>query len=78
MIIGLTGIAVTPLSPQGTVKVRGELWRARTGDESIEAGEEIKVQEVHELKLMVQRKPGLFDYFEETDTGLRRSNESPL
>ncbi|MFP3976173.1 MAG: NfeD family protein [Chloroflexota bacterium] len=55
-MIGLTGVTVTSLSPEGSVKIRGELWKARAGDKSIGAGEEIEVEDVEGLKLVVRRR----------------------
>ncbi len=33
-LIGETGIALTPLRPEGQIKVRSEIWRARSADDS--------------------------------------------
>jgi membrane-bound serine protease (ClpP class) len=52
-MIGLTGRAETELSPEGTVFVRGELWRARAGIR-IAAGERVRVVKVDGLTLEVE------------------------
>jgi len=41
-IMGLSGIAQTPIDPEGTVFVRGELWRARS-TAAIAAGEPVRI-----------------------------------
>jgi membrane protein implicated in regulation of membrane protease activity len=55
-LIGLTGTARERLAPEGLVKIRGELWRARLADSqpSIEAGDRVKVLERRGLLLLVQ------------------------
>lgn len=56
-MVGATGVAKTPINPEGTVLVMGELWHAwsATG-EPIEAQQEIEVVEVQGLKLRVKRR----------------------
>ena len=55
-MMGLRGRARTPLDPEGTVEVRGELWRARAS-ESIEEGAPVEVIGAEGLVLRV-RRPG--------------------
>ncbi|CAB49572.1 NfeD family protein [Pyrococcus abyssi] len=56
-MIGLTGTVVEELNPEGMVKVRGELWRARSKfGEKIEKGERIKVVDIEGLTLIVVRE----------------------
>ena len=55
-MIGLEGRVVTPLTPKGVIKVRGELWKAYSTDASISADEEVIVVELEGLKLLVRRK----------------------
>ena len=55
-MIGLEGRVVTPLTPEGVIKVRGELWKAYSTDASISADEEVIVVELEGLKLLVKRK----------------------
>ena len=52
-MIGCEGIAVTPLEPEGVVRVRGELWKARTNHAAIAKNEEIIVEEIDGLILYV-------------------------
>ena len=56
-LIGHTAIAMTPLTPQGQVEVRGEIWSARLGDgvDAVPAGAEVKVQAIDGLTLTVIR-----------------------
>jgi membrane-bound serine protease (ClpP class) len=51
-LIGETGIAQTPLSPQGKVFVHGELWDAVASSE-IAVGQTVVVQRVDGLRLLV-------------------------
>lgn len=53
-LIGATGRAVEPLRPVGRVRVRGEVWQARSqGD--IEAGARVRVTGRDQLTLDVDR-----------------------
>ena len=54
-LIGATGRVVEPLRPEGRVRVRGEVWQARSHDH-IEAGARIRVRERHRLVLEVERQ----------------------
>jgi membrane-bound serine protease (ClpP class) len=42
------------LDPEGQVKFRGEIWKARS-DEPIPAGETVRIMEVDSLTLVVER-----------------------
>ena len=55
-MIGLQGKVVTPLTPEGVIKVRGELWKAYSTDVSIGADEEVTVVGREGLTLLVRRK----------------------
>jgi membrane-bound ClpP family serine protease len=55
--VGARGITVEPLRPDGMVRVRGELWRARTVEHAIPADQEIIVTGAHGLTLFVARPP---------------------
>lgn len=55
-LIGLVGTATSDLSPEGTVFVRGEYWRARAG-EPVAANERVEVVDVEGLELTVRRAP---------------------
>jgi membrane-bound serine protease (ClpP class) len=50
-MIGMTGRADTELAPEGTVFIRGELWRARI---RVAAGESVRVTGVDGLTLEVE------------------------
>ena len=55
-MIGLQGKVVTPLAPDGVVKVRGELWKASCPDDDIGSQEEVIVVGIEGLRLRVKRK----------------------
>ncbi|MBN1561167.1 nodulation protein NfeD [candidate division KSB1 bacterium] len=48
------GIATTPISTEGMVKIGAELWKARS-DEKIKKGERIRVLQVNGLELKVEK-----------------------
>lgn len=50
-----TGIVEDPIDPQGTVRIRGELWNARA-DGPIEKGTIVRVQSIDGLTLIVEIK----------------------
>ena len=52
-LVGVTGVAMDPLSPQGQVRINGEIWRARC-DVGCEAGASIVVRAVDGLTLEVE------------------------
>jgi membrane-bound serine protease (ClpP class) len=52
-LAGARGRAITPLTPTGSVRVRGESWSARS-DQPLEAGDEIIVLERDGLLLHVE------------------------
>ncbi|MFC2025504.1 NfeD family protein [Chloroflexota bacterium] len=51
-MIGLQGKVVEPLTPTGTIIVKGERWKAKSVD-NVEIGENVEVVEVEGLTLMV-------------------------
>ena len=55
-MIGSIGKVVSPVAPEGTVKVKSELWTATSADEDIGVGENITVVAQDGLRLIVQRK----------------------
>ena len=55
-LIGLQGRVVKPLTPEGVIKVHGELWKATCIDDSISNQEEVVVVGIEGLKLLVKRK----------------------
>lgn len=59
-MIGLTAVAQTPLAPEGTVLVRGELWQARlnTPQGVLSKGSTVKITGVDGLLLLVETSNG--------------------
>ncbi len=55
-MIGIDGTVVAPLTPVGVVRVEGELWKAKSVDDDIGAGEEVEILELNRLILKVRRK----------------------
>ncbi len=53
-LVGMRGRALTELTPEGKVFVRGEYWDARC-DEFVECGEEVKVSNVEGMLLTVKQ-----------------------
>lgn len=56
-MVGLTGIARSPLNPVGYVMVRGEYWAAEAEDGPVQPGESVIVTDVRGLHLRVQKRP---------------------
>ena len=54
-LINETGEAITDLKPTGTVKVRGEIWKAESADGDISNGTKIIVTGVSNLKLKIKK-----------------------
>ena len=54
-MVGTGGETVSPLGPEGMVKIRGELWRAVSEEGKIDAGEEVVVVGQNGLKLSVRK-----------------------
>jgi membrane-bound ClpP family serine protease len=54
-MIGSTGKAADNLSPEGMVKIRGELWGAISEEGDISSGENIVVTGENGLKLLVRK-----------------------
>lgn len=55
-MISMEGEVVKALSPTGVVRVEGELWKARSAEDEIPAGEIVEIQGVKRLVLEVRRK----------------------
>ena len=47
------GKVVSPLDPEGVIKISGELWRARSVIQKIDVGEEVIVKDQDGTKLIV-------------------------
>lgn len=58
-MLGWLGVAHTPLTPEGHILVRGELWRARltSSERTVEAGEHVKVLRADGMTLEVTAVP---------------------
>ena len=57
-MIGCTGEVVSPLAPEGMVRIKGELWRARSDGSEMKEGCEIIVVGQDRLELIVQDASG--------------------
>jgi membrane-bound serine protease (ClpP class) len=55
-LVGEVAIVQQPLAPLGQVLVHGELWRAESAT-PIQSGEPVRVREVRQLTLLVERVP---------------------
>ncbi len=53
-MIGEKAIVVEPLDPQGTVRLRGEIWAARSADPAA-SGEKLRIKAVDGLTLEMER-----------------------
>jgi len=54
-MVGQVGVATTDIAPDGTVKLKGEFWRA-TSEKRIRKGEEVVVKDVKGLVLIVEKR----------------------
>jgi membrane-bound ClpP family serine protease len=57
-MVGASGRAASRLSPEGLVRIRGELWDATSNEGDIEADEDVVVVSEHGLKLSVRKTNG--------------------
>ena len=58
-MLGSEGKVVSPLVPNGMVRIKGELWMAKSAGERMDAGEQVTVVGQDGLKLIVRkRSPG--------------------
>jgi len=55
-MMGLVGEVIEPLAPVGVVRVEGELWKAKSVDDDIAAGEDVEILRLQKLTLEVKRK----------------------
>jgi membrane-bound serine protease (ClpP class) len=53
-LVGELGVAVSPLTPTGEVRVKGIIWRAKSVAGHIGKGDPVKVKEVEGLTLVVE------------------------
>jgi len=56
-MVGETELVVEPCDPTGTVRMRGEIWRARC-ESGASAGESVRILAINGLTLEVERAPG--------------------
>ena len=54
-MVGLTGVAIEDLDPEGKVLVEGEIWNALSVSGKIERGSRVVVVDVRDLTLLVRR-----------------------
>ena len=54
-VIGSKGKVVSPLTPEGLVRIKGELWVASSAGKKLDVGSEVIVVEQDGLKLVVRR-----------------------
>jgi len=54
-LIGIKGKVVSPLAPEGIIRIKGELWQATSVGENIDNGEEVTVVGQGGLKLTVHK-----------------------
>jgi membrane-bound ClpP family serine protease len=57
-MVGMRGEVVKRLDPEGMVRIKGELWKAKSAGRKINAGEEVTVVGQKGLKLIVERGEG--------------------
>ena len=58
-ILGSQGKVVSPLVPEGMVRIKGELWMAKSASGRMDTGEEVTVVGQDRLKLIVRKSsPG--------------------
>jgi len=65
-MVGSQGEVVSPLDPEGLVRIKGELWQAESASGRIDTGEEVTVVRQDRLKLIV-RKSSTTDDLEKTE-----------
>jgi len=54
-LVGEIGEVMQPLSPTGIVKVQGEIWNAESLAGTIAIGEKVRIKEINQLKLFVEK-----------------------
>jgi membrane-bound ClpP family serine protease len=55
-MIGMIGKVTEPLQPAGTVKIKGEYWKAKSVDGEIKIGDDVEVLRIDGLNLEVRKK----------------------
>lgn len=54
-LIGVRGLTMETLNPEGYIKLRGELWKAVSNEGPITSGAEVEVCQLERTKLVVKR-----------------------
>jgi membrane-bound serine protease (ClpP class) len=54
-MVGMRGVVIKPLNPNGMVKIRGEIWNAKSLNSMVDKGEKIIVEKVNNLSLLVKK-----------------------
>ena len=54
-MIGSKGKVASSLAPEGLVRIKGELWMAKSGEGTVSKGEEVEVVGEDGLKLVVRK-----------------------
>ncbi|MFC2013539.1 NfeD family protein [Chloroflexota bacterium] len=54
-MLGSKGKVTSPLSPEGYIRIKGELWEAKSVEGEINIGEEVMVMGQDALKLIVRK-----------------------
>lgn len=57
-MVGGRGRVVSPLVPEGLVRIKGELWMAKSSARKIDVGDDVIVVEQDGLKLVVRESTG--------------------
>jgi membrane-bound serine protease (ClpP class) len=55
-MVGLAGEVIEPLTPNGTVRIKGEYWKAKSISGDIPAGAHVEVLGLKDLVLEVRHK----------------------
>jgi membrane-bound ClpP family serine protease len=55
-MIGMIGKVTEPLQPAGTVKIKGEYWKAKSVEGEIKIGDDVEVLGIDGLNLEVRKK----------------------
>lgn len=56
-LIGLSGVALTDVNPEGVIRVGNEEWSATSVGDEIKAGDEVDVVDVQGVHLVIMRRP---------------------
>ena len=64
-----SGVALTDLTPMGTVRILGETWSAESLSGAVKAGVEVYVSEIDGLRLKVYANPTLSQRIEQEKNG---------